>query len=166
MNINGFSIGNIIREHDHEGYLYIYSSDVLYNGNVVGSYAENFMCGPSDLDLDEDILSEIRNVANKYFDKYPNGHPYQLNKYPMKNIYGNCIEEGLVVELASMSNLESDLSEGIKNGFKYIVCYKDNSRPNSVYKSVYIKNKKELTEFKKNNEIIYIIEDGCFNFTV
>lgn len=74
ISIGNYRVDNIKYFEDHEG-IDIFKCDILYNDKKIGTFSEDYMCGPSNYNFnnsyDEELL-KLRKTATSFFDKYSN----------------------------------------------------------------------------------------------
>lgn len=68
ISIGDYRVDNIKYFEDHEG-IYIFKCDILHNDKKIGTFSEDYMCGPNN--YDEELL-KLRKTAASFFDKYSN----------------------------------------------------------------------------------------------
>lgn len=74
ISIGDYRVDNIKYFEDHEG-IDIFKCDILYNDKKIGTFSEDYMCGPNNYNFnnnyDEELL-KLRKTATSFFDKYSN----------------------------------------------------------------------------------------------
>ncbi len=74
ISIGDYRVDNIKYFEDHEG-IDIFKCDILHNDKKIGTFSEDYMCGPNNYNFnnnyDEELL-KLRKTAASFFDKYSN----------------------------------------------------------------------------------------------
>ena len=74
ISIGDYSVDNIKYFEDHEG-IDIFKCDILYNNKKIGTFSEDYMCGPSNYNFNNNFdeeLTKLRKTATSFFNKYSN----------------------------------------------------------------------------------------------
>ena len=74
ISIGDYSVDNIKYFEDHEG-IDIFKCDILYNNKKIGTFSEDYMCGPSNYNFNNNFdeeLARLRKTATSFFNKYSN----------------------------------------------------------------------------------------------
>lgn len=78
ISIGNYRVNNISYFEDHEGFT-IFKCDVLHNDKKIGTFSEDYMCGPNNYIFDNNFneeLLKLRKTAANFFDKYSNDDFY------------------------------------------------------------------------------------------
>lgn len=166
MKINSLSMKAIKRQLDHEGMSYIYSSNIYLGNKKIGTYGESYMCGSANIYIEKQYEKELLDIANRYFDKYPNGFIQNLYSFELKDIYKDNLIEGLLTQLGEMAYYEKQAKNAFKKGFKYYVVSKKDKT--SMDKNYMIPNDIVLNKHKNENIICFLAEKDkkSFDFLV
>lgn len=74
ISIGDYCVDNIKYFEDHEG-IDIFKCDILYNNKKIGTFSEDYMCGPSNYNFNNNFdeeLAKLRKTATSFFNKYSN----------------------------------------------------------------------------------------------
>ena len=74
ISIGDYSVDNIKYFEDHEG-IDIFKCDILYNNKKICTFSEDYMCGPSNYNFNNNFdeeLTKLRKTATSFFNKYSN----------------------------------------------------------------------------------------------
>ena len=72
ISIGNYRVNNIKYFEDHEGFT-IFKCDILHNDKKIGTFSEDYMCGPNNYTFDNNFneeLLKLRKTAANFFDKY------------------------------------------------------------------------------------------------
>lgn len=78
ISIGNYRVNNIKYFEDHEGFT-IFKCDILHNDKKIGTFSEDYMCGPNNYTFDNNFneeLLKLRKTAANFFDKYSNDDFY------------------------------------------------------------------------------------------
>lgn len=78
ISIDNYRVDNIKYFEDHEG-IDIFKCDILYNNKKIGTFSEDYMCGPSNYNFNNNFdeeLARLRKTATSFFNKYSNDDFY------------------------------------------------------------------------------------------
>lgn len=68
ISIGDYSVDNIKYFEDHEG-IDIFKCDILYNNKKIGTFSEDYMCGPSNYNFNNNFdeeLTKLRKTATSF----------------------------------------------------------------------------------------------------
>ena len=166
MKINNVSLKAIKRQLDHEGLEYIYSSNIYLGTKKVGTYKEDYMCGEPTIEVDNKYEEELKDIAKKFFDKYPKGFIDGKYSFSVKDLYSNDLINGLCTELGEMDFYEKQAKKAFKRGYTYYVVSSEKGKKRE--QSWLIMSKESLEFHKKEHDIYFIAEKdkNSFDFVV
>lgn len=166
MRINNVILKGIKRQLDHEGFDYIYTSNIYIGSKKVGTYCEDFMCGEPTIEVDDKYKEELKDIAKKFFDKYPKGFLDGKYSFSVKDLYANDLIDGLCTQLAEMDIYEKEAKKCFKKGYSYFVVSSEKGKNRESY--WFIMSKEALEHHKKEHDIYFIAEKdkNSFDFVV
>lgn len=72
ISIDNYRVDNIKYFEDHEG-IDIFKCDILYNDKKIGTFSEDYMCGPNNYNFNNNFdeeIKQLRNIATSFFNRY------------------------------------------------------------------------------------------------
>lgn len=152
-NINGLTLKGITRFKGHEGEPLI-QGNIYFNNKKVGYYSQDSWGGPDTINIyNKTDEEEINKIAERFFDKYPNGIIPEDQSFTLKDLYRDNYLDGLMGEFIVLIEAEKEYKAAIKKGYKYVLYAKKDKRH---YMQVYsVPNDKSLEELRNSNLIIY-----------
>lgn len=166
MMINNVSLKAIKRQLDHEGMEYIYSANIYLGTKKVGIYQEDYMCGDPTIEVDDKYEEELKDIAKKFFNKYPKGFLNGKYSFSVKDLYANDLINGLCTELGEMDFYEKQAKKAFKKGYNYYVVSSEKGKNRE--QCWFIMSKQALEHHKKEHDIYFIAEKdkNSFDFVV
>lgn len=79
ISIGNYRVDNIKYFEDHEG-IDIFKCDILYNDKKIGTFSEDYMCGPSNYNFKNNFdeeLKQLRKAATSFFNRYSNDEIFE-----------------------------------------------------------------------------------------
>lgn len=147
------TIKAIKRQNDHEGIPYVESSNIYLNNKKVGTYCENYMAGPSEVEINDNANETIVKIAKAYLKKYPFGF-LKKNNFSLEDLYDTNPEECLCDELILMSDIEKEAKKTFKKGYEFFAVTRKSKNHCLQYWS--IPNKNGLAKVKMENEVLFV----------
>ena len=128
--IGNFSVDNVKWFEDHEE-MDIFKCDILYDGEIIGEFSEDYMNGPDIYDLDDNKMEQLRATANEFFKKYSKDDDL------VKNRFSN--NEDFLIRFLRNLNEAIEVGKNSKGllistsyPFEYDICNKINDKDNLV----------------------------------
>ncbi len=134
--IFGVSVKNIKIGTDHEGCA-MHSADVWYKGKRLGRWSQNYMCGPSEFDFDDCILTE---AVEKF-------RASDLVDPVFKQIVDTDI---LISKVIRLTEDERNFRKGLKKGFSSYIAQENGYRKGFWATST---DKKQIAGFKNYKDL-------------
>ena len=167
MKINELTLKAIKESPDHEDMYYVESANIYLGGKKVGTYMEDYMCGPTDVEIDPKHIETVEEIGKKYFAKYPLGFKNEDKGFSIQKLYSGNEAEGICTELIEMWRTEKEAKKAFKAGYKYYAEVK--KTPRSYAETYYVPNETALQKLKDEGLIIIFVADrdnDAFTITV
>lgn len=164
---NVLTVKAVKRIKDHEGMIIVESANIYYNNKKIGTYGEDYMCGPAHLSYNEIYETEINAMGEAFLKKFPNGIKNENYSFFLKDLYKNNYLELLCIELCMLNYWEKEAKKAFKKGYEYFVVSKKTER--HYEENWFIPTEELLKQHEKSNIIIFKAknnDESAFNIDI